>query len=367
MHPILDAYVDYLICSSSHTTATGMAEVTNNAISHDKMTKFLLSRDFGSADLWEVAKPIYKSIEDEDGVLILDDSISEKPYTDENELISWHHDHKENRAVKGINFISAMYSSKHGAAPVEYDLVRKTEEYIDKKTGKKKRKSPVSKQQMFRNLIMQAIKNGIKFKHLLADSWYASSQNMGFLQEKMIKFIMPVRFNRRVALSEADKAAGNFVGIDSLTLGENAIVWLQGLDFPLRFVVQHFKNEDGSTGVLYLVCNDMELTDEQIKTIYKKRWKIETYHKSLKSNTSLNSAPAKIPRTQANHLFASLCAYIRLECFAFNQQINKKCLTNHFAIKRVIYVKSIKRAMVAWSDMRMEGLLTNGNSTPPAA
>jgi hypothetical protein len=34
-----------------------------------------------------------REIESEEGVLILDDSIEEKPYTDENEQICWHYDH----------------------------------------------------------------------------------------------------------------------------------------------------------------------------------------------------------------------------------------------------------------------------------
>jgi len=41
-----------------------------------------------------------RSVEAEDGVLIFDDTIQEKPHTDENELICWHYDHSQNRSVK---------------------------------------------------------------------------------------------------------------------------------------------------------------------------------------------------------------------------------------------------------------------------
>ena len=44
-----------------------------------------------------------RDIEQDDGVLIFDDTIQEKPYTDENDLICWHYDHSQNRTVKGIN------------------------------------------------------------------------------------------------------------------------------------------------------------------------------------------------------------------------------------------------------------------------
>ena len=39
-----------------------------------------------------------RAMEQPDGVLIFDDTIQEKPYTDENELISWHFDHSKNRS-----------------------------------------------------------------------------------------------------------------------------------------------------------------------------------------------------------------------------------------------------------------------------
>ncbi len=34
-------------------------------------------------------------------------------------------------------------------------------------------------------------------------------------------------------------------------------VYLRGLDFPVRLLKKFFKNENGSTGVLCLVSNDM--------------------------------------------------------------------------------------------------------------
>jgi hypothetical protein len=44
-----------------------------------------------------------REIEQEDGVLIFDDTIQEKPYPDENELVCWHFDHTKGRSVKGVN------------------------------------------------------------------------------------------------------------------------------------------------------------------------------------------------------------------------------------------------------------------------
>jgi hypothetical protein len=45
-------------------------------------------------------------------------------------------------------------------------------------------------------------------------------------------------------------------------------VWLKGLDFPMQLTKQVFTNKDGSTGELYLVTNDLELTVQAISTTY---------------------------------------------------------------------------------------------------
>ena len=43
---IFDLYTDYLITSFSHTTATGLSGLVDNAISHDPVTRFLSQQDF---------------------------------------------------------------------------------------------------------------------------------------------------------------------------------------------------------------------------------------------------------------------------------------------------------------------------------
>ena len=58
--------------------------------------------------------------------------------------------------------------------------------------------------------------------------------------------------------------------------------YLRGLDFPVLVARQVFTNKDGSTGVLYLACSDLDRDAEGIVTIYQKRWNVETFHKTLK-------------------------------------------------------------------------------------
>jgi len=346
---MLDIYTDYLISSFGLTTGTGLAQLLDGAISHDRVQRFLASPPKSGADLWQVVKPYVRQIQSQEGVLIIDDSISEKPYTDENEIICWHYDHSKGRSVKGINFINALYHVGEMSLPVGYHLVEKTEHYIDQQTGKEKRRSPVTKNEVYQQLLRQAVHNQIPFRYVLNDVWFASAKNMMFVKHDLERdFIMPLKTNRKIALSLEDKKQGQYVRIDSLVLeaGTRMTIYLEGVDFPLRLVKQVFTNEDGSIGILYLVTSDLELTDDEITTIYGKRWNVEPFHKSLKQNASLSKSPTKTVTTQSNHLFASMCAFIKLEMLKQTTQ------TNHFALKSKLYMCALRTAFDALNDLQ---------------
>lgn len=336
-----DLYVDYLIASTARTTATGLSGVLEGAVSHDRITRALSEGEFNSADLWHVVKPLVRKMQSKDAVLIVDDTIEEKPYTDESELISWHYDHAKGRSAKGILLMSVLYCTPEASLPVAFDTVRKTETRTDPQTGEVRPKSPITRNERYRQLLLQVRRNEIPYRYVLNDVWYASSENMRFVRLDLKKdFIMPIKSNRKVALSAKDRAAGRWRKVDELSYqeGRTRTIYLEGVAFPLLLTRIVFKNEDGSMGTLYLVTSDLNLSGGQMNTIYQARWKVEEYHKSLKSNVSLAKSPTRTTITQTNHLFASLCAYIKLE------SLKIKTALNHFALKSKIYLKAIQAA-----------------------
>jgi hypothetical protein len=346
---LLDIYTDYLISSFGLTTGTGLSDLLDGAISHDSIQRFLASPIKSGVELWQIVKPYVRQIESDEGVLIVDDSISEKPYTDENEIICWHYDHSKGFSIKGINFITALYHNQEVSLPVGYQLVEKTEFYIDKKTSKEKRRSSLTKNERYQQLLKQAVKNQIPFRYVLNDVWFASAKNMLFVKHDLKRdFIMPLKTNRKVALSADDKKNGRYVRLDELEIEPNTemIIYLEGVDFPLKLIKQVFTNADGSIGILYLLTSDVDLTYDEMTTIYGKRWNVEPYHKSLKQNASLSKSPTKTVTTQSNHIFASMCAYIKLEMLKVTTH------TNHFALKSKLYVRALRTAFDTLNELQ---------------
>lgn len=340
---LLDIYSDYLIAQNQYATATGLSELLDGQISHDKITRFLNSKEATSKDLWEYVKPEIRKIEQtKGGVLILDDTIEEKTYTDENEIICWHYSHAKSRCIKGVNLLSCLVRYGDTAFPISYEAVCKDVFFCDVKTKKEKRKSTITKNEMFRNAIAQAVKNEVLFDYVLADNWFGAKKNMEFIHYDMKKkFIIGIKANRLVACSEEEGKKGQYQNLSALDIkdGEKRMLWLKDIPFPVALTKKIFKNEDGSQGTLYIATNDLESSADQIYEVYQKRWRIEEYHKSVKQNASLEKSPTKVVRSQKNHIFASIIAYCKLEF------LKTKTKLNHFALKYKLLIKANQMAL----------------------
>jgi hypothetical protein len=351
MDKLLDLYTDYLHVSLGLATATGLSSLVDNKVSHDQVTRMLTNGDYTSKNLWLNVKSLVRQHETEDACLIFDDSILHKPHTDENDIVCWHYDHTQSRNVKGINLLTAFYHTQSQdmplRVPIGFEIISKLK-CCDLKTKKEQRKSSVTKNELMRIMINQAIKNEVLFRYVLADSWFSSAENMKFIHEKKRFFIFDLKCNRLAIIGNRNN--GNWQGLDDLVLQENTPtkVWLKDIEMQLLLIKQVFRNKDGSIGIRYLVSNDLSLTSNDFKNIYQKRWSVEEYHKSLKQNTCVTKSPTRTVKTQCNHIFASIMSYIKLECYKFSTKLN------HFALKAKLYATAAKVAFAELTKIKLQ-------------
>ncbi len=338
----LDLYTDYLLSSTGPTTATGLSRLLDGALSHDHITRWLSNSQWEGAQVWRAAKPLIRQAEAQRGaedfaVLLVDDSILEKAHTDANELICTHWDHSQQRYVKGLNFVSLLYQAGDLALPIAVELVRKTVAVWDAKTQKTKQQSPFTKNEYLQQMLRVA-QQQVAYRYLLADSWYASAENMSLVRALGHHFIFALESSRTVALSETARAQGQFQAVQTLAFpdAQPLRVYLRAVREAVLVSRQVFTNQDGSQGMLYLVSSDTDLNQTQLTTIYQRRWKVEEYHKSLKQNASMGKSPTKTCTTQANHFLAAVVAYTKLEV------LKLKCGIGHFRLKAQLYAVGLK-------------------------
>ncbi len=76
------------------------------------------------------------------------------------------------------------------------------------------------------------------------------------------------------------------------------------------------------------------------------RWKVEAFHKSLKSNAGLAKSPTRTVMTQNNPIFMSIYAVFKLECLKIKHK------TNHFALRTKLFIKANQLAYEELQKLR---------------
>ncbi len=335
----LELYTDYLISSNGQATATGLSAMVDNAVSHNQITRFLSKNEFGSKKLWLEVKSTVREIESEDGCLIFDDTVQEKKWTDESDIMCWHFDHTVGKSVRGINMLNALYYSNETSIPLSFEIIKKYQ-YSDIETKAVKRKAVITKNELMRDMILTAVKNQVKFKYVLMDTWFGAKENFEFIVKYKKEFVSAIKSNRLIALSLEDKKQGKFIKVDELKLSDKQSIcgYLRGYDKEVLLIRRIFTNKDGSTGVLNVVCSEITLNGDAVSTIYEKRWKVEEFYKSLKHNVDMAKSPTKTIRTQSNHIFLSIFAFFKLEILKIKHK------TNHFALRARLLLKANQMA-----------------------
>jgi hypothetical protein len=360
---VLDLYTDYLVSSFGQVTSVGLSRALDNAVTHDRISDMLSRREFTQKDYWKAIRPLVRQIETPDGFIVIDDTIEEKPYSSENDIICWHYDHSSGKNVKGINILNFLYRPGAGmhdfSMPISYEIIEKTICYYDEIAKKHKRKSELSKHDLLRNrLRILHHMNRVQFQVVLWDTWYSSIENFTFVNDELKKtFISAIKSNRLVALTEQEVKEKRFIHISDLDWQKAGIykVYLKGLKFPILLVRQVFTNKDGSTGELFIVTNDLSLTEEVIILSYKKRWGAEDLHRSEKQNVGLEKSPTKYEVTQKNHIFAVMLAWIKLNRLSISLQVT------HYGLKIKLYVKAIQASMKELQQLRLAALQKEQN------
>ena len=294
----LSLYRDFLIANENRYSGIELAKVNpSDNMSHDSVTRFLMRKDFQPKDVWRYAKPLVESVSPDlsGGYLVGDDTVIAKPFARENELAYYQYSGQKHGVVNGIGLINLLWSSGAGEdyIPLDYRF------YSPAHDGK-------DKNDHFKDMLDVAEKRGFRPKYVLMDSWYGSLKNIKAIDKKGWRWITNLKSNRLVSV-----AAGEQIAVADLDLEPNTVrrVWLRGYGF-VNVARVDFKNED----TRYLATNDLELTDYDTYTKHwDARWQIETFHRGVKQVVGVDGCSARRAQAQRTHIFASICAFLKLE------------------------------------------------------
>jgi len=263
-------------------------------------------------------------------VFIVDDTVEGKTgqYVEGSRDGLW--SNKEKRTIRGINVVSLNYSDGYSSFMVDFAISMgnyarvKLEEFsqeLNSKTTAYKRRVEImeGKSQIAIDMVKRAIKSGIQADYLLVDSWYSKPVFIKEMNDLGIKVISRIANNNKIwNFVGKEKTLGAIYEKSKKSINEKTGKYGKKISFTYFSVVVKHKNAGNikivflktSDNLIPIASTDLEINDEEIIEIYKRRWDIEQGYKELREHFGFGK--------EENRIYEALIARMTLSFFAYN-------------------------------------------------
>ena len=256
----------------------------------------MLRERYEPKDLFNELKPHIELI---GGTLSGDDTVIEKPYSDPNltEFIGYFWSGNQHRLVKGINLITLYYTERNGkSVPVNYRIYNKQE--------------VKTKNDYFREMIAEVLVWGLQPEMVTGDSWYSSKENLKFLRDQKLGFMMGIARNRQVAMTP-----GKYTAVKNIQISpEGQVVHLKNFG-QVKVFQKKFKNDTERYYIMFLpdIKETEDITRSDFMTTHSIHWGIECYHRAIKQLCGIKRFMVRSSPAIFTHFFCSIRAFVQLE------------------------------------------------------
>jgi hypothetical protein len=297
-------YIEYLVSTPANYTCTNLAAHLQG-VSHDAVSDYLARAKTTARQLWELVAPLLNDTEH--AYLIVDDSVQDKRYSRQIELVQPQYSGAAGGVVRGIGVVNLIHTDGVDYYPIDFRI------YAPKADGK-------TKNDHFRDMLISAVANkGLKAKRVLFESWYASVDNLKLVVRLGLVFVTTLKSNRLVSLS---KESG-YVHLDQLEWSEEQlqhgmVVKLKELPFKVRLL--KVVSTDGDIDWVITNLDRPERPDEPTTHVVQQenevRWQVEQLHRELKQLTGIEACQCRKARAQRTHIACCYHAWLSLKVIA---------------------------------------------------
>ena len=263
-------------------------------------------------------------------VFIIDDTVEGKTgkYVEGSRDALW--SNKEKRTIRGINVVSLNYSDGYSNFMLDFAIAMgnyarvKFEEFtqeLDFRTTAYKRRLEImdGKSKIAIDMVKRAVKSGIYADYLLVDSWYSKPVFIKEMNDLGLKVISRIANNSKIwNFTDKEKTLNAVYEKHKKLKKEKVGQYGKKIKFKYFSVIVEHKNA-GKIKIVFIKTNDklipiastdLEINDEEIIEIYKRRWDIEQGYKELREHFGFGQ--------EENRIYEALIARMTLSFFAYN-------------------------------------------------
>jgi hypothetical protein len=301
-----ELYSQFLLATQGKFSALWLSELLGNKPAHDTFTRWLAKTKLKPHMLWEYTKPL---VNRQTGYLIIDDTVLDKWYGPKIHLAQSHYSGTHHRLVRGIDIINLVWTNGENAEhiPVDFRIFAKKQDGY-------------SKIDHCNDMLTSAFMRGFTPQAVLMDAWYSALSTLQLIRNAGWIFITALKGNRLVSLVPHEHRS-----VADLATEDGILCHLK--DFGKILLFKLVRPDDD---IEYLATNDLSLSILDIRNAAARRWRVEEYHRGVKQLTAASRCQARNDRSQRNHIFCSIFAFLALEkrrletgisCYVSKQQI----------------------------------------------
>jgi hypothetical protein len=258
---------------------------------------------------WENVKN--QVIQTPNGFLVFDDTVADKNFSQEIELVRRQYSGNAHGVIKGIGIVTCVYVNPDTDQfwVIDYRI------YDPDGDGKTKLDHV---QDMLRNCVHQ---KQLRFWAVLMDSWYATKEIMLAIEAYKKIYYCPLKGNRLV---DDSGGAQPYQRVDALEWTEaekqhGKVIKIKG--FPGNHKVKLFRVVLSTKRTDYVVTNDIVQDNTQaVQEVCGFRWKVEQFHRETKQLTGLEGCQCRKARIVRNHIACAMLVWVRLKQVAVETQ-----------------------------------------------
>ena len=237
-------------------------------------------------------------------VLVVDDSLSERPRSKEVEHLATVFDHNDNEYKKGFRLLNIGFTDGYTFIPVFFSLLGSIKnsknverEKWDMRTmeGKRRARSLSKGTEVMLEGLKQAVSLGVRY--VAYDSWFGKpgiierTAQIGYDVVCMVKSNTQFIYNENPftierLYSQLDKSSEScslslYKDLSKVSVIGSIVVSLPKSDRKVRLVYCRMKKQKKGVYTV-LLSTDLELSSAEILHLYAKRWSIETFFEACK-------------------------------------------------------------------------------------
>lgn len=309
-------YCQYLLVSQKNYTCTNFAD-HHDSFSHDKINRYLNKVKLSPRMIWEKAEG--DVVEHKDAYLLFDDTVVDKNFSHQIELVRKQYSGNAHGIIKGIGVVTCVYVNPELNRYWIIDM----RIFAPEQDGK-------DKNSHVKDMLLHTIHSKkLPFRTVLMDSWYATKELILELEKQQKIYYCPLKKNRKVDDSNGESPYKQIADLDWTQEEEKTGKCIKIHKFPKYHKVQLFRVTISSNRTEYIITNDLTCaTTDDARNACAIRWKIEQLHREGKQLTGIEHCQCRKTRIQRNHILCSWLTWLELAKQAYDKGVSLYKLKN---------------------------------------